>query len=78
MEQVQADIKILKNQTATQMTQFMEAITAMNRGQEELRALIERPRGNRLHLEYDDIFVGQLHPNGAQPNGPHNYEGAQV
>lgn len=78
MEQVQADIETLKNQMATQMTQFMEAITAMNRGQEELRALIERPRGNHLDFEYDDISVGQPHPNGTQTNGPYNYEGAQV
>lgn len=72
MEQVQADIETLKNQ----MTQFMEAITTMNRGQEELRSLIERPRGNRPDFEYDDISVRQ--PHGAQTNGPHNYEGAQV
>lgn len=50
----------------------------MNRGQEELRALIEKSRGNRPEFEFDDISVGQIHPNGAQPNGPHNHEGIQV
>ena len=52
MEQVQADIETLKNQMAIQMTQFMEAITAMNRGQKKLRALIEKPRTTRPHPQY--------------------------
>ena len=54
MEQVQADIETLKNQMAIQMTQFMEAITAMNHGQEELRALIEKPRITRPRLQYQN------------------------
>lgn len=52
MEQVQADIETLKIQMATQMTQFMEVITTMNPGQEELRALIEKPRITRPRPQY--------------------------
>ena len=42
------------------MTQFMEVITNMNRGQQELRALVERsrPKDDRRN-SFDDASVGQ-------------------
>src|ERR1043165_4660146 len=59
MEQLQADMAAMKAQMEAQMTQFMEVITNMNQGQQELRALVERSRledGRRN--QFDDAYVG--------------------
>lgn len=44
MDQIQANIDELRNQMDARMTQFVEAITNVAPNQEELRALVERPR----------------------------------
>src|ERR1043165_9629213 len=60
MEQLQAKVAAMKAQMEAQMTQFMEVITNMNRGQQELRALVERshPEDDRRN-PFDDASVGQ-------------------
>src|ERR1044072_4871622 len=60
MEQLQADMAAMKAQMEAQMTQFMEVITNMNQGQQELRALVERSRleDDRCNL-FDDASMGQ-------------------
>src|ERR1051325_4960501 len=40
MEQLQEDMAAMKAQMEAQMAQFMEVITNMNQGQQELRALL--------------------------------------
>lgn len=49
----------------TRMAQFMDAITNVNRNQEELRALVERPRveNERPELIFKDVSMGQPRPN---------------
>src|ERR1044072_7821161 len=60
MEQLQADMAAMKVQMETQMAQFMEVITNMNQGQQELRALVERNRSeNGRRNPFDDASVGQ-------------------
>lgn len=44
MDQIQANIEEMGNQMDTRMAQFVEAITNVTHNQEELRALVERPR----------------------------------
>src|ERR1043165_237646 len=60
MEQLQAEMAVMKAQIEAQMTQFMEVITNMNQGQQELRALVERshPEDDRRN-PFDDASVGQ-------------------
>ena len=56
MEQLQEDMAAMK----AQMTQFMEVITNMNQGQQELRALVERARSEEGRRNpFDDASVGQ-------------------
>ena len=43
MESLQEDVTELRATLGTQMNQFMEAMQAMAKGQEELRAAIQRP-----------------------------------
>ena len=62
MEQVQAELAEIRAQMATQMTQFMEVITNVNRRQEELAAIINNQRrypgdGGNQGL-YQDAYVG--------------------
>lgn len=47
------------------MAQFVEVITNVTRNQEELRALVERPRveNERPELMFEDVSVGQPRPN---------------
>ena len=60
MEQLQADMAAMKAQMEAQMTQFMEVITNMNQGQQELRALVERSHPEDNHRNpFDDASVGQ-------------------
>lgn len=64
MEQVQADLAKMRTQVDTKMAQFMEVITNLARGQQKLRALIERPRVVQNENEhpkfmFEDIFVGK-------------------
>ena len=47
---------------ATQMTQFMEAIANLNREQQELRAIVERPRVEVECPEFEDFSMGKLRP----------------
>ena len=61
MEQVQAELAEMRAQMATQMTQFMEVITNVNRRQEELSTIVNNHRrypgdGGNQGL-YQDIFV---------------------
>lgn len=68
MEQIQDDIVDIRNQMDTIMTRFMGVITNLSRGQEELRALLERSRGVQNENEhpefmFEDIYVGQPRPN---------------
>ena len=62
MEQVQAELAEMRAQMATQMTQFMEVITNVNRRQEELDAIVNNQRrypgdGGNQGL-YQDISTG--------------------
>ena len=50
------------------MAQFMEAMLTVTRNQEELRVLVETPRGHRP-FEYGDVSVGQPRPNLADFEG---------
>ena len=60
MEQLQADMAAMKAQMEAQMAQFMEVITNMNQGQQELRALVERTRSeDGRRNQFDDASVGQ-------------------
>src|ERR1043165_10156098 len=60
MEQLQADMAAMKAQMEVQMTQFMEVVTNMNQGQQELRALVERTRSeDGRRNPFDDASVGQ-------------------
>src|ERR1044072_3946304 len=63
MEQVQAALAELRIHMATQMTQFMEAITNSNRRQYELTARVNNQVRNRADAEnqglFADISVGQ-------------------
>src|ERR1051325_2205645 len=60
MEQLQADMAAMKAQMEAQMAQFMEVITNMNQGQQELRALVERTRSeDGRRNPFDDASVGQ-------------------
>src|ERR1044072_1076037 len=50
----------MKAQMDAQMAQFMEVITKMNQGQQELRALVERTRSeDGRRNQFDDASVGQ-------------------
>ena len=62
MELVQEELAEFRAQMATQMTHFMEAIANMNREQQELRALVERPCVEVEHPEFEDFSMGQQHP----------------
>ena len=44
MQQVQAELAKMRAQMATQMTQFMEVITNVNRRQEELATIVNNQR----------------------------------
>ena len=62
MEQVQATLVEMRAQMATQMTQFMEVITNVNRRQDELDAIVINQRcypgdGGNQGL-YQDVSVG--------------------
>lgn len=65
MEQVQEDMAEMREQLTAQingqMTRFLEVITNVTRGQEELRALVEIPREEQgqHELQFEDISVGQ-------------------
>lgn len=43
MESLQEDVIELRNTLGSRMNQFMEVIQAMAKGQEELRAAIQKP-----------------------------------
>ena len=47
----------------TKMAQFMTVIENMSRGQEELRALVEKSTEERLGFDFEDISVGQARHN---------------
>lgn len=63
------------------MTRFMEVITNVSRGQEELRALVERTREEQgqHELQFEDVSVGQprqnpvVNPFGANHHDPQNH-----
>src|ERR1043165_2875163 len=57
MEKVQAKLAELRIQMATQMTQFMEAITNSNRRQDELTALVNNQVRNRVDAENQGLFA---------------------
>lgn len=65
MEQIQADMAEMRDQITTQMnaqmTRFMEVITNVTKGQEELRALVEKTREEQGQHELlsDDFSAGQ-------------------
>src|ERR1043165_6956603 len=80
MEKVQAKLAELRIQMATQMTQFMEAITNSNRRQDEFTALVNNQVRNRADAEnqglFADVYVGLdnvqdqdfVNPHGPQGN----------
>src|ERR1044072_7975090 len=60
MEQLQAGMDAMKAQIEAQRTQFMEVITNMKQGQQELRALVERTQSEEGRRNpFDDASVGQ-------------------
>src|ERR1051325_11464060 len=60
MEQIQEEVAAMKAQMEAQMTHLMEVITNMNRGQQELRALVESCRTEDDHRNpFDDASMGQ-------------------
>ena len=62
MEQIQAELAEMRAQMATQITQFMEVITNVNRRQEELAAIVNNQRRHPGDVGnqglYQDISVG--------------------
>lgn len=65
MDQIQANIDEMRNRMDARMAQSVEAITNVTRDQEELTALVERPRveNERHELMFKDVYVGQPCPN---------------
>src|ERR1051325_7809854 len=57
MEQVQAKLTEMRDQRATQMNQFMEAITNSNRMQDELAALVNNQNRNQVDVENQGLYV---------------------
>lgn len=68
MEQLQAELAEMKAQMDARMTQFMTVIENMSRGQEELRALVERSAEEKYGFDFEDISAGQTRPDQAVVN----------
>lgn len=68
MEQIQVDLKGMRTQVDTRVAQFIEVITNLALGQEELRALVKIPRvvqNENEHPEFmfEYISMGKPCPN---------------
>lgn len=62
MEQLQAELAEMKTQMDAKMAQFMTVIENMSRGQEELRALVERSAEEKYGFGYEEFSAGQSRP----------------
>lgn len=62
MDQIHASLEETWAQMDACVAQFMEAMLTVTRNQEELRVLVETPRGHRA-FEYRDVSAGKPHPN---------------
>lgn len=62
MEQLQAELAEMRAQMDARMAQFMMVIKNVSRGQEELRALVERSTEEKYGFDFEDISAGQSRP----------------
>ena len=72
MESLQEDVTELRATLGTRMNQFMEAMQAMAKGQEEMRAAIQRPPSAEATVQNVVPVVGFVPPAGlvfTPPNG---------